>query len=393
MKTIVLAIIVSLLLCSSGIAEMREWKDSDGKKFVAELIEKENDTAVMKKEDGNEVKISFDRFSDEDKAYLESLRPFTGFLCAHINSGQGVDEMKQMLKSRSKGKIRLEDTFIVLQVFPESPAEKAGLHENDVFTRVDGKTFRSSEDYKEWSSKTSNRKRVYFTWKQSDSYSKPSAAGIFIDWKTQEEVDKLVASYKEQIEKSVRASKQKEKEVKKIETNAKEIDGKIAGLKEERNKAGKLALGYGSFVGNVVPAPNKKVRGLELVAAGNGLYGISYRYKLIDYQLTYAILLHLHNTTQKAIKSATFKVVYANPSRTVPYGEITLLGKFTGGIEPGEIKASTALSIGRQFVDLPSEREELNNNVECRVTVVGFTFYDDEEVGKDDLHPSKNQKR
>ncbi len=101
-------------------------------------------------------------------------------------------------------------------------------------------------------------------------------------------------------------------------------------------------------------------------------------------------MLYLKNEMDKPIKSATFHLTIIGKGRTIPYGELTMAIKFAGGIEPSETVSSWLVSISKDDpVTLPADTR-LFDKTDNIIKLVGFTYFDDEEIGVDALHPKRN---
>jgi hypothetical protein len=72
-RTIVIALLVSIV--QTGFSEYRIWTDKGGKQIEAELVRIIDDKVVLRKQDGDELKVSLDTLSKEDKKYAVLQAP------------------------------------------------------------------------------------------------------------------------------------------------------------------------------------------------------------------------------------------------------------------------------------------------------------------------------
>ena len=73
----ILFLIGASILCGGLCAEARDWTTTDGKLFEGEFIIVMGDKAVIRKPNGDEVKIPLTRFSKEDLIFMELAKPPT----------------------------------------------------------------------------------------------------------------------------------------------------------------------------------------------------------------------------------------------------------------------------------------------------------------------------
>ena len=64
-----------LVVCFSGYSEMRIWKDKDGNTYKAEYVRELFDKLTLKTEDGKEVRLPVEAFSEHDQKYLRVMVP------------------------------------------------------------------------------------------------------------------------------------------------------------------------------------------------------------------------------------------------------------------------------------------------------------------------------
>ena len=75
MNTRHLASLVVFALIGTASAELRDWKDKDGKTIKAEFVRREVESVILRTDDGTELKVSYKVLSEEDRQYVMLQTP------------------------------------------------------------------------------------------------------------------------------------------------------------------------------------------------------------------------------------------------------------------------------------------------------------------------------
>ena len=389
MRNICCAVFLCVVFSTISFSqEMREWTDTKGKTIKAELVSVGKDSVKLRNEDGKEATIKIVAFSDNDQEYIKNLAPYTGMLFLHLNDPTLKDKLdlkslKNSLTKSSNGKIKFENAFIVFSVEPDTPAFFAGIRSSDVITLINGKVFKDAKSFSEWRDTEMPEKLDFSIWSNSSKHSKFSRISVTPVYLNKDEVAK-------------RKVEEQEKKVTELQRKNVFYEN-VVGLNEAHDRMLKLVKGAGFydtdlFSGEIVPNKKQDINGIDFLKNPQGLYGVVIRYKTTKYDdYKCYMLLYVKNTSDKAIKSVILKTSFVDPNRSVPYGETILGAKPPGGIEPQESRAVEFLTVDGKYFQYPPP--ELQESMECQIQILGYTFYDDEEVGEDILHPSRQERK
>ena len=415
MRNICCAVFLCVVFSTISFSqEMRTWTDQQGKTITGKLIQRDKINVTLESESGKTATVAIKVFSDQDQKYIENLRPYIGMELRHIYDFSNIpgvnpkseylpfmlQAIKTNLIKESKGKINPDYALRVMHVDQGMPAELAGIEQGDTITVINGKSFKSGEEYLKWSASNNPNKYVFRVWPSSD-LSKSKGITVTPVLLPIDDIEKIIAKRRaeEKANEQVKIDDEKrKKDAEEREENVlEEFKNSIVGLKDAQDTMLALLTSdrvYDNdvFDGKIVPLDEQDFGGIEFLKNPRNSYGVIIRYKKTRFDnFDYYMLLCLKNTSDKAIKTMTFKGIFTDPKRSVPYGEIIFTTIISGGIEPRERRAVEFITTDENWFRYPPK--ELQKSMECQIQILGYTFYDDEEVGEDILHPSRQERK
>lgn len=127
--------------------QWRVWTDASGQyKVEAELVEFDGTEVRLRRADGTTIEVAANKLSEEDRAFLETHSPFAKHDPKRPTIGVRVIPLKDALPALTDGgtpRPSVPSGAVVVEVLPESPAQKAGLKPGDVICQLDGDWFRN----------------------------------------------------------------------------------------------------------------------------------------------------------------------------------------------------------------------------------------------------------
>ena len=188
LRNITILCCLIFLMASHASAEPRTWKNREGKTLTGELIEKKKTEVVILKGE-KEFTVKIDDLSDEDQEWVKELVPYMGFEYKYesfehkttktITTTEygpkkttvktpfgpvGVIDHSSTERSVSRTNVPVvtqKFQFRVTSIDEDSPAAKAGIETGTIITKINGKEFRTAEEYEKWNASNFSKTRRY----------------------------------------------------------------------------------------------------------------------------------------------------------------------------------------------------------------------------------------